>query len=193
MLRQYYWRCDSYTANRQSAANMKNPRKSSYWRYESAPLRLNAWQTRTASPISTGHNAAPIILQYFLYSAITIGVTSLVPLHLFFQNSPIILAVLARNGNMAKSRWNPNKTTTECPAPQSETPTLLLTPFLSHLSFRWTLPLNSVFSLLTLLFRFEAKQIKHFFVSFHFTLCYTVKQNYHGYRLKKQNTTWKGQ
>jgi hypothetical protein len=28
MLRQYYWRYDSYSAHRRSAANMKNPRKS---------------------------------------------------------------------------------------------------------------------------------------------------------------------
>jgi hypothetical protein len=28
MLRQYYWRCNSYSANRRSAANIKNPRKS---------------------------------------------------------------------------------------------------------------------------------------------------------------------
>jgi hypothetical protein len=42
---------------------------------------------------------------------------------------------------MAKPRRNLNKTTKECPAPQSEAPTLLLTPFSTHLSFRWTLPL----------------------------------------------------
>jgi hypothetical protein len=27
MLREYYWRYDSYSANRRSAANMKNPQK----------------------------------------------------------------------------------------------------------------------------------------------------------------------
>ncbi len=43
---------------------------------------------------------------------------------------------------MAKPRRNLNKTTKECPAPQSEAPTLLLTPFSTHLSFRWTLPLS---------------------------------------------------
>jgi hypothetical protein len=43
---------------------------------------------------------------------------------------------------MANARWNLNKTTKECPAPQSEAPTLLLTPFSTHLSFRWTLPLK---------------------------------------------------
>jgi hypothetical protein len=48
MLRQYYWRCDSYSANRRSPANIKNPRKYSYWRCESAPLRLKARRTRTA-------------------------------------------------------------------------------------------------------------------------------------------------
>jgi hypothetical protein len=40
---------------------MKNPRKSFYWRCESALLRLKARPTRTASPISAGRNAAPII------------------------------------------------------------------------------------------------------------------------------------
>jgi hypothetical protein len=43
---------------------------------------------------------------------------------------------------MVKPRWNIKKTTKECPAPQSEAPTLLLTPFSTHLSFRWTLPLS---------------------------------------------------
>jgi hypothetical protein len=42
MLRQYYWRYDSYSANRRSAANMKNPRKFYYWRCEFAALRLLA-------------------------------------------------------------------------------------------------------------------------------------------------------
>ncbi len=65
MLRQYYWRCDLYSANRRSAANVKNPRKYSYWRCESAPLRLKARRTRTASPISAGRIAAPIILAVF--------------------------------------------------------------------------------------------------------------------------------
>jgi hypothetical protein len=50
MLRQYYWRCDPFSANRRSAANKKNPRKLligaanllrfAYWRSEGAPLRL---------------------------------------------------------------------------------------------------------------------------------------------------------
>jgi hypothetical protein len=51
------------------------------------------------------------------------------------QNSPIIFTVLTGNGNMAKPRWNLNKTTKECIAPQSEAPTLLLTPFSTHLVF----------------------------------------------------------
>jgi hypothetical protein len=65
MLRQYYWRCDSYTANRRSTANMKNLRKSYYWRCESPPLRLKARRTRTASPKSAGRDAAPILLAVF--------------------------------------------------------------------------------------------------------------------------------
>jgi hypothetical protein len=82
---------------------------------------------------------------FCLNSVNTIGATSLEPLYLFFQNSPITWAVLTGNGNMAKPRRNPNKTTKDCPAPQSKAPTLLLTPFLTHLSFRWTLPLRDSF------------------------------------------------
>jgi hypothetical protein len=44
MLRQYYWSYDSYSANRQSAANMKNPQKAYYWRCEFAALCLLAQQ-----------------------------------------------------------------------------------------------------------------------------------------------------
>ncbi len=46
-----------------------------------------------------------------------------------------------RKKNIVKPRWNLNKTTKECPAPQSKAPALLLTPFSTHLSFRWTLSL----------------------------------------------------
>jgi hypothetical protein len=55
---------------------------------------------------------------------------------------PINSAVLTGNGNMAKPRRNLKKTTKEGPAPESQAPTLLLTPFSTHLSFRWTLPLS---------------------------------------------------
>jgi hypothetical protein len=68
---------------------------------------------------------------------------SLIALRFFFQNSPINSAVLTGNGKMVKPRWNLNKTTKECTAPQSKA-TLLLTPFSTHLSFRWTLPLNNI-------------------------------------------------
>ncbi len=53
---------------------------------------------------------------------------------------------------MAKPRRNLKKTTKECPAPQSEAPTLLLTPFSTHLSFRWTLPLSSFTLFLTVIY-----------------------------------------
>jgi hypothetical protein len=99
MLRQYYWRCESYSANRRIAANMKNPWKSFYWCYESAPLRLKARRTRTASPISVGRNAAPTILAVFSIYANSIGAKSLIALCLLFQNSPINWAVLTGNGN----------------------------------------------------------------------------------------------
>jgi hypothetical protein len=65
ILRQYYWRCVLYTANRRSAANMKNPRKSYYWLCKSTPLYLKMRRTHTTSPISAGRNAAPIILAVF--------------------------------------------------------------------------------------------------------------------------------
>jgi hypothetical protein len=52
MLRQYYWSCDSFSANMQSAANERNPQKLlsgatesprfAYWRGEGATLRLSA-------------------------------------------------------------------------------------------------------------------------------------------------------
>ncbi len=78
---------------------------------------------------------------YGSYRANSIGATSLAPLHLLIQNSPVNWTVLTGNGNMAKPRWNLNKLTKKCTAPQSEAPTLLLTPFSTQLSFRWTLPL----------------------------------------------------
>jgi hypothetical protein len=52
ILRQYYWRCDSYSANRQSAANIKKIRENF----------LSALQIRPASPISAECHAAPINL-----------------------------------------------------------------------------------------------------------------------------------
>ncbi len=61
-LRQYYWCCDSYSAYRQSAVNMKNPRKSYYWRCEFAALRLLVQRRRPASPLSAGIDVAPIQL-----------------------------------------------------------------------------------------------------------------------------------
>ncbi len=60
MLRQYYWRCDSSSANRRSAANIKNLRKSYYWRCEFAALRLLAQRRRRASPLSAEIDVAPI-------------------------------------------------------------------------------------------------------------------------------------
>ncbi len=140
ILCQYYWRCNSCAANRRSAANNKKSAKSTYWRCECALLRLKARRARTPSPISAGRNAAPL---FRLNSVKPIGATSLVLLYLFFQNSPITWAVLTGNRNMAKPRWNPNKTSKKCPAPQSEAPTLLLTPFSTHLSFCWTLTLSN--------------------------------------------------
>jgi hypothetical protein len=63
------------------------------------------------SPKSTGINAAPIYLLWFLHNANTVGTTSLVPLHLFFQTSLINWAVLTGNGNMENMRERPTKMT----------------------------------------------------------------------------------
>jgi hypothetical protein len=60
MLRQYYWRCDPYSANGRSAANEKKSAKTSYWRCEFAALRLLAQRRRPASPLSAGSDVAPI-------------------------------------------------------------------------------------------------------------------------------------
>jgi hypothetical protein len=57
---------------------------------------------------------------------------------------------------MAKPRQNLNKTTKECPAPEFQAPMLLLTPFSTHLSFRWTLPLSYFFSASVIWFLFFA-------------------------------------
>jgi hypothetical protein len=46
-----------------------------------------------------------------LYSPNTIGATLLAPLQIFFQNSPIIWAVLTGNGKKVKTRWRQPKTT----------------------------------------------------------------------------------
>jgi hypothetical protein len=46
MLRPYCWRCDPFSANRQSAANKKKSAKTSYWRCEFAALRLLAQRRR---------------------------------------------------------------------------------------------------------------------------------------------------
>jgi hypothetical protein len=139
MLRQYYWCCNSCTANRRSAANKQKSAKTTYWRCECALLRLAAPKGAESAPrfaykcraqrsainISCAVYIEPILLRYVARTASPI-----------FQNSPITWAVLTRNRNIVKPRLKLNKTTKECPAPQSKAPTLLLTPFLTHLSFR---------------------------------------------------------
>jgi hypothetical protein len=101
MLRQYYWSCDSYSTSRRSAENKKKSAKTFDWRCEFVAFRLLALRRRPASPLSIACNVAPIT---FLFSANTIGATSLIALHLFIQNSPITWAVLTGNRNMVKTR-----------------------------------------------------------------------------------------
>ncbi len=128
MLRQYYLSCDSYSANRRSTANKKKIR-------ENFVLALRIC---TASPISTRCHVVPIMLPVsaIYSSANTISFKSLVTLHLFFQNSPIILAVLNGNGNKVKTRWRPPKTTKKYPAPRCKAHTRRIIPLSTHLSFR---------------------------------------------------------
>jgi hypothetical protein len=121
---------------------MKKPRKSYYWRCESAPLHLKARRMHTTSPISTGRIAVPIIYALFLCSANSTGAKSLIPLRLLFQNSPTNWVVLTGNGNKQKTRRRLTLTIKHCPAPWSEAHTHRLTPVPTHLSFRWTLPLR---------------------------------------------------
>ncbi len=108
MLPQYYWSCNSYCASRRSAANKKKSAKTFNWRCEFVAFRLLALRRRPASPLSAACNVSPIT---FLFSANTIGATSLIALHLFIENSPITWAVLTGNGNMVKTRWRRSKTT----------------------------------------------------------------------------------
>jgi hypothetical protein len=85
--------------------------------------------------------AVPILL--VLWFCVIWGfhvVLMLFALHLLFQNSPINCAVLTGNGNVFNSRWRLN--TTACPVPQSQAESQRFTLFLTHLSFRWTLPLK---------------------------------------------------
>jgi hypothetical protein len=58
MLLQYYWPCDSYSANRRSAAKKKSA-KTSYWRYELALLAYKRRMPRCANNISCNCYIAP--------------------------------------------------------------------------------------------------------------------------------------
>ncbi len=75
--------------------------QATYWRCEFAALCLLVRRRHPALPLSAENNVAPLMV---LYSAITVGATSLVALHLFCQNSPTNWAVLTGNGNMVKKR-----------------------------------------------------------------------------------------
>ncbi len=88
MLRQYYWRCDSFSANRWSAANNKNPRKLLIGAANSPRFAFKRRERRSAN---------------------TVGATSLVALRVFAPNSPINSAVLTGNGNMVRTRWKVNQ------------------------------------------------------------------------------------
>jgi hypothetical protein len=93
----------------------------------------------SASPTSARHMQRQY---FFLCSANSTGAKSLTPLHLLFHNSPINWVELTGNGNKLKTRWRLTLTIKYCPAPWSEAYTHRLTPVSTHLSFRWTQPLN---------------------------------------------------
>ncbi len=66
MLRQYYWCCDSYSANRRSMANRKKSAKKYYYqRGKCAPLCQKPQRVRPTLPISAGRHAAPILLAVY--------------------------------------------------------------------------------------------------------------------------------
>jgi hypothetical protein len=78
----------------------------------------------------------------YIYSANIISNMLLALLHLFFQNSPIIWAILTGNGKRYKQEGDHLKRQKKHPAPRYEANTHRKTPLLTHLSFRWTLPLS---------------------------------------------------
>ncbi len=109
---------------------------------------LLAQRVRSASPIYAECNAAPNNISCCFYIApLLLAQQRWCGLPYYIHSKlPINWTVLTRNGNKVKSRWNPNKITKECPAPRSESPTLLLTQLLTHLSFYWTWSLKSGFT-----------------------------------------------
>ncbi len=103
---------------------------------------------RPASPISAGRGAAPRTSLRILYSAVSVGAKSLVPLlRPFIQNPSINWAVLTGNGNIENKKLDEGDLCTSTkyhPAPRSETHTHQLITLSTHLSFRWTLPLTEI-------------------------------------------------
>jgi hypothetical protein len=59
MLRQYYWRYDSYSANRQSAANMTNPQN---LKIGAAKAPRFAYERNAHRSANIFFNVAPIVL-----------------------------------------------------------------------------------------------------------------------------------
>ncbi len=92
-----------------------------YQHCKSAPLHLKVQPS-----------AADFILRQYGWRYV------LLPLNLFFQNSPINWAVINGNGK-PKERWRRIRKVKGCPAPQSEANIQRLALLLTHLS---TLPLS---------------------------------------------------
>jgi hypothetical protein len=136
-----YSLCCAYTIG----ASILNPLKGEAWPITKiCEFLVLALPMRPALPISLGCSAAPILQQQILYSAITVGASSLIVSNLFLNSLPLIWGVLAKNGNIVKTRLRQSKMTKEWPAPWSGAYTHVIRPLLTQLSFRWTLPLKQV-------------------------------------------------
>jgi hypothetical protein len=105
MLRQYNWHCNSYSAQRRSVKKNKKNHKFSYLVQQMRPpfaygCGMYALFCLKALAVMLHRN-----INFRLYITPMIGATALVPLHLFFQNSPYDWAVLKGNRNMAIIRY----------------------------------------------------------------------------------------
>jgi hypothetical protein len=98
------------------------------------------------------------------------------------QNSPINWVVLTGNGTKLKIRWRLTLTIKHCSAPWSEAHTHPLTPVLTHLSFRWTLPSRAK------IFFTRVGHSKYHKISYpEFILISNVKENFTKGASKKDN------
>ncbi len=96
---------------------------------------MKRYTQNSATPISTNTKFLQIGKHYTPFSA----------LHQFFPTLPIICAQVTAKRFMQNTRWCPFKIKNNVQRPNTEALTAWLTPLLTHLSFRWTIPLNNCF------------------------------------------------